>query len=139
MEADDQPLLCSLMLPDHVQVEYQLEFAQWLATSANLKAGAALDSCPTPEQLLLSAAATLDCLQSSRAASASGDRSLFGSRGLPGSADSTKSAAAAAAMLWKGRASTSAWGGSGPVSAGKVLEQLIRVHMLLLQVRYADP
>lgn len=133
--------LCNLSCP--IQVEYQLEFAEWLAScTGQLKAGAADTAPPCPEQLLLQAVSALEHMQP--AGSLQGVRSGMStasvSRGLPTTADRTVPVTAAAAGAGRhARASMDAWGGPSPVSSGRRLEQLLRVQVMLSQVRRYVP
>lgn len=117
------------------QVEYQLEFAGWLAgTASHLEA-----DTQDAEQLLLDAAAALDSLPlfGSACGARSTSSTASGPRRAPSTADSGSVAAAGTAGR-KTRATVDGWGASSGVSGGRRLEQLIRVHMLLSQVRDSD-
>lgn len=120
-----------------MQVEYQLEFAQWLVTCPAASAPAA-DAGWTPEQLLLDAVSTLREAQE-RAGSQQGECSSSGSssgKGLPAGADTS---AGTAAGTHRRRSRTTADAAVGCSKADAVpwtrqMEQRIRAHVLLSQV-----
>lgn len=139
------------------QVDYQLEFAEWLASCTDMSAQSTSDSMPTPEGLLLDALDALEvpCGPTGRVSvSASGSRTRCGGVQIKGRASGIDScgeaagtsgvpAAAAAAAVGPRRSRTTAEGlvsgGVDKAGAGRRLEQLLRVHLLLSQVRPAVP
>jgi hypothetical protein len=141
------------------QVDYQLDFAEWLASCTDLSAQSTPDSMPTPEGLLQDA---LDALEvpcgpiGCVSVSATGSRTRSASGGVqttgqtpgidiyneaPAAPAAPEAAAAAAAGPRWSRATAEGLvsGGVDQAGAGRKLEQLLRVHLLLSQVRPASP
>jgi len=122
-----------------VQVEYQLEFAQWLVTCPAASTTAA-DAGWTPEQLLLDAVSTLQEAQE-RAGREVGDCSSSGSssgKGLPTGSGTSQEEAAGTDRSRRSRTTADAAGGWSKADAvpwTRQMEQRIRAHVLLSQVR----
>lgn len=117
-------------------MDYQLEFATWLASSSNHSAAGPTGEWPSAEQLLMDAAAALEDATSSSTGGNRRTGSCNGGMGLPSTADTAASAGSRAAVRRRSTAEVAVWDKASPVYGSRKLEQLVQVHLLLSQVSW---